>query len=762
MSSSFGGAKKGTIWEFIAIGLIRRGRIAKGILNSESYGAVVNNRSDFKPTKGPSGGCIGSNPRAHHCVRMSISLSLLITLACSTAGGANPPAAGGYVAGNATIAAQINDRHGMIAHIKVNPPVLGTWLKDFATQDLWLTRQGKSPCRLRLRLVRSSRLYPEYDAVFSAKGGVELTVHTFAPLGLNPDRIFIPALITTVKLHAPRAWRGSIGLTLTRADATDVDGVSDAAPEAVFFSGKSIQKVKTDQVSGIVNGGAFLAMQGGGNAASASSTDSGLEVRAPVDLRAHQDRRLVFIVGDFDKDGAYFNAFLSARSALLRIVRHVRAYDQGTQAFNAALPKVGDREIDKYLHWYVSAAVLLTKANREGDVLTMGYRELNQRDSFWTSGLHLVFWPKLERRMIEESVLAQLPSGRIPVTILPVIDRGDEIDSDEYFILRVARDYDWYRDRSLLNLAWPAVKRAIEDLKSRDKEGVGVPMQTSYWADWKDVPGVEGRKYAPHFVLLWIAALDAARHLADALGDRAAAAQYSQIRVKAYDFANRPTSEGGMWNGRTYVELWSDGRNADYVREDQLVGAYFGVIPQDRLRSIYAAIKANETPWGVRETFPYIANWREADGGTPGNYHNGGIWPWINFMDAGGRYASGRAKDAERIIRKVGAADLATGDDDKPGEYLNGDFGDNRGFPVQGWDADLFSVLYFKALGVRRLPNGNFAVRPRLGRRSFKTMLLLPGLAGTLEARQGSVNFKAFRRGPGAPRVRLHASSGTE
>lgn len=72
-------------------------------------------------------------------------------------------------------------------------------------------------------------------------------------------------------------------------------------------------------------------------------------------------------------------------------------------------------------------------------MITMGYHELNQRDSFWTSFLHLVLYPGLERRMIEISIANQTADGKIPTTLLLVIERKYDVDINEYFCLRIAR-----------------------------------------------------------------------------------------------------------------------------------------------------------------------------------------------------------------------------------------------------------------------------------------------------------------------------------
>jgi glycogen debranching enzyme len=227
--------------------------------------------------------------------------------------------------------------------------------------------------------------------------------------------------------------------------------------------------------------------------------------------------------------------------------------------------------------------------------------------------------------------------------------------------------------------------------------------------------------------------------LASALNDTSSAARYTALADRAAAFINRPFTEGGMWSGRNYVERWADGMLRPYVLEDQLIGAYFHVIPSDRLHQIYEQIRANETPWGVREKFPYQRGWTEENGGTGGNYHNGGIWPYLNFVDAKGRYLNGYTDDAERIIHEVGRADIDAGGDEKPGEYLNGDTGANRGFSVQGWDAALFSAICFGAFGLERSSTSRIDIRPNVPlSRDFSTRLVLPPCTGTLTRRAGA------------------------
>src|SRR5690606_20150693 len=158
-----------------------------------------------------------------------------------------------------------------------------------------------------------------------------------------------------------------------------------------------------------------------------------------------------------------------------------------TQHFSDMIPQTGDEELDTYLRWYMIPAISLTKLSKKGEVLTMGYRELNQRDSYWTSWLHLILFKDLERTMIEETIAHQKPSVKIPTTILPLIDREDDIDINAFFILRTARYYQLYHNHDMLSSWWPALKKTMDWLILRDTNGNGLPVQVSFWGDWKDV-----------------------------------------------------------------------------------------------------------------------------------------------------------------------------------------------------------------------------------------------------------------------------------
>lgn len=650
---------------------------------------------------------------------------------------ASPEAITGISAGNFSISGSVADTSfGPQTYLLNDPSILGRWLLDFGTGSVWV-RSGQETSPMHLTKTRVKREFPIYESEYEGEAGIRVAFSIFAPLALKSETGFLPTLITRMTVTAPAGWSGAVGYELTRKGA-NLSEDDDAKPWP-----KKTEVIRTTEVTGAVRGPAMLGVLNEKRDESlAGPTTDGLCASSAVTLGPNESRTITFITGAFDENGYYAPQLPTARAVLTNVAPQIEALQGKLREFIASLPSTGDEDIDRYLRGNTAAAVVFTKGLRTGQVLTMGYRELNQRDSYWTSGIHLIFWPDLDRKMILESAAAVLPSGRMPVTVLPLIDRGDEIDSAEYFVLRVSRHFHWYRDRKLLAQTWPAVQKTIHYLKSMDTEHVGVPRQQSYWADWKDVPGVTGRRYGPGFDLLWAATLTAAAEMAQTLGDEARAADYQHSLEQAQGFINRSSADGGLWNGRNYIERWDDGIHEAYVREDQILGAVFDVIPEERLASIYQQLSRNETQWGVRETFPYVSSWNDDAGGAPGDYHNGGIWPYLNFADALGRYLHGHAEDAERIIHEVGRAESTDSDEVLPVEYINGDTGTRKGAPLQAWDASIFLATYFGALGISRVSPSDIQVHINIpGARDFESRVVLPGCKGTLQRRSGRVSW---------------------
>ena len=81
-----------------------------------------------------------------------------------------------------------------------------------------------------------------------------------------------------------------------------------------------------------------------------------------------------------------------------------------------------------------------------------------------------------------------------------------------------------------------------------------------------------------------------------------------------------------------------------------------------------------------------------------------GVWPWLCFMDAWARLHAGQKDKALEIVRRVFTADMLTPRDYLPHEFLHGDTAANLGHAIQGWNADLFGVIYFGILRSGMIP----------------------------------------------------------
>lgn len=467
-----------------------------------------------------------------------------------------------------------------------------------------------------------------------------------------------------------------------------------------------------------------------------------------VSIQAGGSVTLRYALVLYDPRGYAAIRFPSQDAVVAYVFDHWTELRQATEAFEARIPRTGDPELDDILRWYMVPGVALTKCTAKGQVVTLGYCELNQRDSYWASWLHLVLFPAAERTMILESIGGMRPSGKVPTCILPRIDRKDDIDINAFFLLRCYRYARYTGDLELIRTNWDALRKAADWLMSRDLEGTGLPLQTSTWADWKDVAGVAGRKYSPFATMVYAAAMrrmammagmlldepvvtsgpsaaldggeisvsgaaaaaGAGRSVSDvqaAVGagrsvsdDEALAADYAEAEAvyaaaaeRALERINLPREQGGLWNGHYYCQRWEDGRSDDRLLQDQTVGILFDVIPRNRALSIVRALnRSNRTPWGIAETWPY---YETGFGYEPGTYHNGGIWPWLSFVDDWGRLKLGRRREAIDLVKTVARADLSDSGDWAANEHLSSRTGKNLGFQLQGWNAGLFGLVWF-------------------------------------------------------------------
>lgn len=514
----------------------------------------------------------------------------------------------------------------------------------------------------------------------------------FATVGLGDERLegVTIGMRMTVPNALDDAFIGSLPVGLAEISLTNAAGAARTVAvgfDAPTFLKEQIQPLDSDWVSGLEAGKNFIAWV---KPALVQLTQTGSV--ATVVLPAQSTATLRFMIGHWE-DNWPCSARLGNPSGLANHVARFWATLVGaTTRLEAVMPKTGDAKLDEYLRWYATAGVGMTRVLKDGTALTMGYHELNQRDSYWTTWMHLVLWPSLEKRMIQESVWGQRPDGKVPTTILPVIEREDDVDINCFFILRGLRYVRYHKDQEFGRRILPAWIKAADWLASRDREGAGLPQGASYWYDWKDVSGVSGRKYSPYASMLYVAAIRRLAEYCSEIADPATAARLRGRALKASARLNRSIADGGLWNGRYYQQVWHDGRDSPQLLQDQVVGILLGVVDRKRARSVLNALKANLTMWGIRETYPYHP---DSFGYKGGDYHNGGIWPWLNHAHAWALFTLGERDEGIELLRRMARADLEMAGDHIPHEYVDGETGQQAGVPMQGWNAAIYGAVYF-------------------------------------------------------------------
>jgi len=592
----------------------------------------------------------------------------------------------GYPCVNFSFGANVSRNGDLFGHTFVNPPRLGAGLEPLGGGQLLLGVAGSDIKNLGdFEKTNVNRHWPfaEVTATDPELPGLAVEVSALVPNGLDDSFVgTLPVAMATIRV--------------TNKSDRPVQSVIQF--DSGSFLGKAVRPLEAEGIIGSADGNKFVGWSAIGTERQKAPANE-LETQLHIEPGATGERRLM--IGCW---GAEYpcSARLTTPDALgAHIARHWEQLVSGTRRLEIHLPRSGDAEIDEFLRWYMTAGVAMTRALKDGTALTLGYHELNQRDSYWTTWQHLVLWPTLERRMIEESMWGQRADGKIPTTILPVIEREEDVDINCYFILRALR-YVRYRDDQEFGLKMlPALKAAAEWLARRDTQNNGLPRQSSYWHDWKDVPGMKGRSYSPYASMLYVAAMRRLGEFCRQTGDHAAG-RYLDLASRAEATLNRSTNSGGLFNDRYYEHLWDDPPDdVERVSQDQVVGVVFDVIPDAARDSVLDALQGSMTAWGARETFPYFS---EEFGYAPGDYHNGGIWPFLNHVHAWALLKAGRQDEAFEILRKVGRADLILAGDYIPHEFIHGATGKQSGVPMQGWNAAIFGAIHFGLHGDGTVP----------------------------------------------------------
>ncbi len=599
----------------------------------------------------------------------------------------------GFACANFSVGGEVTPGGKIFDRILINPPVIGVWLEEWGRGELAVDCGGLRWTAESCQDVKALRCWPQASVQWADTGlAVRLRVDAWAPVReRDMAATSLPVLVARLWLDGRPGQAVALEYTVRRQEAftPTFSSAWDMIGRLDYFDDFGLG---WDQ------------LEKGDTASFERVDDRGVRSRLELTL-PDSGNRVLYLYLLFWNPAGRSAADFADLPALHRGMRQNRAnLERDTALFGESLPPSGDAKVDEYLRWYMTAGVMLTRILKDNTTLTMGYAELNQRDSFWTSYPHLHYWPDAERKMLEESAAAVTPSGKVPTCIFPTIERGDDLDINEYFLLRVARYHQKYSDVDFAKKLWPTCQRAMNFLLGRCAAPSALPEQESFWADWKDVDGITGRKFGPHFTGLYLACLQEWARLAREMGQAEQAVKWEAAFGAGRKQMNLPVESGGQWNGKYYVNVWRDGRKDDALLEDQMVAGVWGVIPQDRFDSIRSELNARaEKPWGVRETVPYYD--RDGFGYEGGDYHNGGVWPWLNCADVMARCRYGYPEDGLRILRKLGEWDLEKGGDFLPHENLHGEDGRCIRSYIQGWDAAYLGAVM--ALRDAANPNGH-------------------------------------------------------
>ncbi len=181
-------------------------------------------------------------------------------------------------------------------------------------------------------------------------------------------------------------------------------------------------------------------------------------------------------------------------------------------------------------------------------------------DHYGAFGLALLF-PGLRVIVLDQVQASQRPNGQVAHAYQRNI-RPEHIPDGEYsrwdvnlqYLLALFRDWRWSGDDALLRRHWQSARRALAFVQSLDRLGIGLPfIEGGITYDHWHMVGV-----VTYMADLYLAALQAARTMAEALGEADFAAD-CQARWEA----GRASFERLLWQDGYYKAVLREGASAE-------------------------------------------------------------------------------------------------------------------------------------------------------------------------------------------------------
>jgi non-lysosomal glucosylceramidase len=163
-------------------------------------------------------------------------------------------------------------------------------------------------------------------------------------------------------------------------------------------------------------------------------------------------------------------------------------------------------------------------------------------------------------------------------------------DLNAKFVLQIYRDYVLTGSSAFLAEAYPACRQALLALQAYDRDGDGLIENEGFPDQTYDTWSMSGP--SAYCGGLWLAALAAAREMAELLGNTAERDGYAALLQPG-----RQAYQARLWNGSYYNFDAGGGPHSDTVMADQLAGAWFAaacglpeIVPADQARQAYETI----------------------------------------------------------------------------------------------------------------------------------------------------------------------------
>ncbi|HET6203127.1 MAG TPA: GH116 family glycosyl-hydrolase [Planctomycetota bacterium] len=374
--------------------------------------------------------------------------------------------------------------------------------------------------------------------------------------------------------------------------------------------------------------------------------------------------------------------------------------------------------------------------------------------------LSFSFFPALERAELRLFAGGQRPDGEIPRSCGNIHDGFGAAGGDEgvaprpdrtcAFVLQVEKAYRWTGDRSFLEEMLPHVRRALEWLATRDRDGDGIPEGGSGAGRPPGTSAYEASVY--------LATLRAGEWIGRTVGDSA----LEKSCASRFEEARR-SMVGELWNGRWFSKAFdpATGERSDACSVDQLAGEWFAslldwdpLVPEPLLdRAVDSMLRLNG------RVSPHLPPTDvEPDGGW-GESPDARLAHAETYL-ASLAIARGRANEGIEILHAIDRTvrGTASGPWDVPLEFDARSGRPKRGRSHMASPASWFA-LYALAGFALDLPDGAIRLRPNLpdGRTTARIPLFAPNFVARLETEAPGASagrrmrFEILRRFPGEP-----------